>query len=89
MALASVAAMERTESTEQLVARAEQLARVNGCIKLIANLQRAVIMLSLVDDLSHDETGKLLGLSPGYVRVLLHRAREHVHSCARDGGTTH
>ena len=55
--------------------------RVNGCIQRMAQLQRAVIMLSLVDDLSHDETAKLLGVSAGYVRVLLHRAREHVRAC--------
>jgi RNA polymerase sigma-70 factor (ECF subfamily) len=82
------AAVDEGESTEQLVARAEELARVNGCIKAMANLQRAVIMLSLVDDLSHDETGKALGLSPGYVRVLLHRAREHVRSCTYGGEPT-
>lgn len=73
-----------SESSEALVARAEELARVKGCIKVMARLQRAVIMLSLVDDLGHEETGKLLGLTPQYVRVLLHRAREHVRSCPYD-----
>jgi DNA-directed RNA polymerase specialized sigma24 family protein len=32
----------------------------------------------------NEETSKVLGLSPEYVRVLLHRARAHVRSCSHD-----
>jgi RNA polymerase sigma-70 factor (ECF subfamily) len=82
--LASIGALpvDDGESSEALVAAAEEMARVSGCIDRMARLQRAVITLSLVDDLNADETAKLLGVSSGYVRVLLHRARERVRACA-------
>jgi RNA polymerase sigma factor (sigma-70 family) len=85
MLLALAAPADDAGTSEQLVASVEELVRINGCIQRMAELQRAVIMLSLVDDLSHDETAKLLGVSAGYVRVLLHRAREHVRACTFDG----
>jgi RNA polymerase sigma-70 factor (ECF subfamily) len=69
------------ESSEQLVARAEELARVNGCILRMHGLQRDVIRLSLLDERPREEIATLLGISDGYVRVLLHRAREHVRTC--------
>ena len=47
----------------------------------MTQLQRAVIMLSLVDERPRDEVGALLGISAGHVRVLLHRARAHVRAC--------
>jgi RNA polymerase sigma-70 factor (ECF subfamily) len=73
--------VQHVESSETLVARAEELARVNGCILRMAALQRRVVMLSLLDEHPHGEVAKLLGISDAYVRVLLHRAREHVRDC--------
>jgi RNA polymerase sigma-70 factor (ECF subfamily) len=69
------------ESSEELVARAEELARVRGCILRMNALQGQVIRLSLLDERPHEEVGAMLGISDGYVRVLLHRAREHVRNC--------
>jgi RNA polymerase sigma-70 factor, ECF subfamily len=78
------AAQVDNESSESLVAQAEELARVKGCIARMAHLEREVIMLSLLDEAPRAEVGKLLGISDGYVRVLLHRAREHVRNCPYD-----
>lgn len=69
------------ESSEALIARAEALARVNGCVLRMARLQRDVVRLSLLDGEPADVIGRRLGVTPGYVRVLLHRAREHVRGC--------
>jgi RNA polymerase sigma-70 factor (ECF subfamily) len=69
------------ESSEELVMRAEQVARVNGCILGMTRLQRAVILLSALDERPSEDVGAILGISPGHVRVLLHRAREHVRRC--------
>jgi RNA polymerase sigma factor (sigma-70 family) len=80
-ALLELAEVRSTESSEALVARAEELARVNGCILRMAELQRRVVMLSLVEERSPGEVATLLGISDGYLRVLLHRAREHVRTC--------
>jgi DNA-directed RNA polymerase specialized sigma24 family protein len=48
----------------------------------MARLQRQVVMLSLLDDQPRDQVARSLGISDGYVRVLLHRAREHVRTCS-------
>ena len=78
------AAQSQSGNSEQLIAHAEELARVNGCIQRMARLQRAVITLSLVDDRPREEVADVLGISAGHVRVLLHRARMHVRSCSFD-----
>lgn len=69
------------ESSETIIARAEELARVEGCILRMQRLQRLVVKLSLLDEQPHGEIARTLGLSEGHVRVLLHRAREHVRNC--------
>jgi RNA polymerase sigma-70 factor (ECF subfamily) len=72
------------ESSAELIARAEEVARVRGCILRMARLQRAVIELSLIDDEPHEEIARRLGVTAGHARVLLHRAREHVRTCTYD-----
>jgi RNA polymerase sigma-70 factor, ECF subfamily len=72
---------QQSDTSEELLARYEELARVHGCILRMAELQRRVIMLSLVDQAPHEDIAEVLGVSAGYVRVLLHRAREHVRTC--------
>ena len=69
-------------SSETLIAQAEELARVNGCMLRMARLEREVVMLSLLDEQPRDRVGEVLGISAGYVRVLLHRAREHLRTCS-------
>lgn len=78
------AAQLDNEDSESLIARAEQLAHVKGCIERMAYLQRQVVMLSLLDREPRDQVAELLGISDGYARVLLHRAREHVRTCPYD-----
>jgi RNA polymerase sigma factor (sigma-70 family) len=70
-----------TESSEELLLRAEDVARVNGCIRGMTRVQRAVILLSALDERPREDVGAILGISAGHVRVLLHRAREHVRRC--------
>lgn len=72
------------ESSAELIARAEEYARVQGCILRMARLQRAVIELSLIDGEPHEAIAKRLGVSVVHARVLLHRAREHVRHCSYD-----
>jgi RNA polymerase sigma-70 factor (ECF subfamily) len=72
------------ESSAELIARAEEIARVRGCILRMARLQRAVIELALLDGEPHEVIAERLAITPGYARVLLHRAREHVRHCAYD-----
>jgi RNA polymerase sigma factor (sigma-70 family) len=53
----------------------DTVARVRESIELLPQREREVVALHYVDGLSCEEVGELLGLSPGAVRVRLHRAR--------------
>lgn len=77
---AGEAALDTTTS-EDLIAHAEDFGRAHGCILRMARLQRRVVMLSLLDEQPREAVAKLLGISDGYVRVLLHRARDHIRKC--------
>jgi RNA polymerase sigma factor (sigma-70 family) len=70
------------EDSETIIARAEELARVHGCILRMARLQRQVVLLSLLDDQPREHIAETLGISGEYLRVLRHRAREHVRNCS-------
>jgi len=73
-----------TESHEELLGRAEELTRVYGCLLRMNRLQRAAILLSTLDDRPGEDVSDILGVSPGHLRVLLHRARAHVRACPLD-----
>ena len=68
-------------SSDELIVTAEELARVHGCLARMGRLQRSVVTLSLLDEQPRECVAEILGISEGYVRVLLHRAREHIRSC--------
>jgi RNA polymerase sigma factor (sigma-70 family) len=70
-----------SEDSLTIIARAEELARVRGCILRMAHLQRQVVLLSILDEQPREQVAETLGISEGYLRVLLHRARAHVRNC--------
>jgi RNA polymerase sigma-70 factor (ECF subfamily) len=76
------AELESAASSESLIAQAEELARVRWCILRMARLQRQVVTLSLLDEQPRDQVASLLGITEGYARVLLFRAREHIRNCS-------
>src|ERR671939_248481 len=53
----------------------EVLDVVRRAVELLPPGQRDVVLMHYVDDLSCEEIARLLGTSPGAVRVRLHRAR--------------
>jgi RNA polymerase sigma-70 factor (ECF subfamily) len=69
------------DSNEELLLHAEELARAYGCLRGMSRLHRAAVLLSALDEHPGDDVAALLGVSPGHVRVLLHRARAHVRAC--------
>jgi RNA polymerase sigma-70 factor (ECF subfamily) len=71
-----------SDDSAAIIARAEELARVHGCILRMARLQRQVVLLSILDEQPREQVAETLGISQGYLRVLLHRAREHVRNCS-------
>jgi RNA polymerase sigma-70 factor (ECF subfamily) len=73
-----------TESNEDLLLRAEELARAYGCLRRMSRLHRAAVLLSTIDEQPGEDVAASLGVSRGQVRVLLHRARAHVRACPLD-----
>jgi RNA polymerase sigma-70 factor, ECF subfamily len=61
---------------EELATRAETREQVRQMIDRLPENYRTVLILRDIEELSTAETGELLELSPGTVKVRLHRARQ-------------
>src|SRR5688572_13310536 len=70
-------------SVEDLIAAAEQELRLRGCVQELADVQRAVVTLRMLDDVAGEDVARQLGLTPGHVAVLLHRAKGQLITCMR------
>lgn len=68
-------------SVDELIALAEEHVRFMGCVNRLAELQRRVVTLRMLDQLSSHEAAAELDLAPGRVAVLLHRARKALQAC--------
>jgi RNA polymerase sigma-70 factor (ECF subfamily) len=69
---------EAYEAPEPLVLDAARLAE---CLKQLAERERSVVSLSFFADKDGDEVAEDLGLSPGNVRVIRHRALGKLRAC--------
>jgi RNA polymerase sigma-70 factor (ECF subfamily) len=70
-----------TPSPEVAIDRAGETAQLAGCMRELGDLHRHVVTLRVLEELSGAETAERLGVSPGYIAVLLHRARAELASC--------
>ncbi|HEY4239076.1 MAG TPA: sigma-70 family RNA polymerase sigma factor [Kofleriaceae bacterium] len=52
-----------------------------GCLADLPDVHRHVVTLRVLEELSGDEAAEALGLTPGHVAVLLHRARKQLAQC--------
>jgi RNA polymerase sigma-70 factor (ECF subfamily) len=68
-------------SIEQVLAAAEDHVRLAGCMRTLAEIPRAVVTLRMLEELPGDDVARTLGISPGHVAVLLHRAKASLLSC--------
>jgi RNA polymerase sigma-70 factor, ECF subfamily len=66
---------------ESLVAAAEEMVRMRMCVTELCEIQRSVVMLRLLEERSGDDVAATLGVSRGYVDVLVHRARASLRAC--------
>jgi len=66
---------------DELIARAEEHVRFLGCVDRLAELQRRVVTLRMLEQVSGQEAATALGMAPGRVAVLLHRARKALEAC--------
>jgi RNA polymerase sigma-70 factor, ECF subfamily len=68
-------------SIEELLATAEDRARLRGCVADLGELQRAVVTLRMLDEIDGEDVAGALGITPGHVAVLLHRAKANLLTC--------
>ena len=66
---------------DELVAAAEDRVRLHRCVQSLADVQRAVVTLRMLDDVAGEDVATALGISPGHVAVLLHRAKANLLTC--------
>lgn len=66
---------------ELLLERAEEHLRLQLCVAQLCEVQRAVVTLRLLEERGGEDVARALGLTPGYVAVLLHRARRSLREC--------
>ena len=55
--------------------------RLEGCLARLAERERMVILLTFYAERTASDVGKELGVKEGHVRVIRHRAIEHLRMC--------
>jgi RNA polymerase sigma-70 factor (ECF subfamily) len=68
-------------SADQLIARAEEHVRLRACVEDLCEIQKAVVTLRLLEERPGEDVARALGISAGYVAVLLHRAKAALREC--------
>jgi RNA polymerase sigma-70 factor (ECF subfamily) len=68
-------------AADELLATAEAHLQLASCVRCLGDAQRAVVSLRLLDDVPGEDVARALGISPGHVAVLLHRARANLTAC--------
>ena len=69
------------ESVDALICRAEEHVLAAQCIDKLAELQRRVVTLRLLEDQPGVRVADLLGTTAGNVAVILHRAKAELRAC--------
>jgi len=77
---------------DELMERAQTRALVRSCIDRLPQNYREVLMLRDIEELSTEESARMLSMTPTAVKVRLHRARQALstmlrHEFARAGAT--
>jgi RNA polymerase sigma-70 factor (ECF subfamily) len=73
---------------EQAVLRTELLANVHALLGTLTQAQREILVCRVVVGLSATETGELLSLTPGAVRVAQHRALQKLRALLKTRNVT-
>ena len=79
---------QASPTAEELLEHAETTVRLRQCLASLCGVQRAVVTLRLLEERSGEAVAAALGLSRGYVDVLVHRAKAALRLCMRDGSVT-
>ena len=78
---AVLAGLASPTSVEELLADAENEVRLRGCVESLGDMQRMVVTLRMLDELAGQDVARTLGVTPGHVAVLLHRAKANLLAC--------
>jgi RNA polymerase sigma-70 factor (ECF subfamily) len=68
-------------SSEQVLQSAEQHQQLARCVGELVDAQRAVVILRMLDEVPGEDVARTLGIAPGHVAVLLHRAKANLATC--------
>jgi RNA polymerase sigma-70 factor, ECF subfamily len=66
---------------DEAIAKAEEHVRLRACVEELCAIQKAVVTLRMLEERPGEDVASALGISPGYVAVLLHRAKRELHAC--------
>jgi RNA polymerase sigma-70 factor (ECF subfamily) len=66
---------------DDLIARAEEHVRLRACVMELCGIQKSVVTLRLLEERPGEDVAAALGISPGHVAVLLHRAKRELRAC--------
>lgn len=66
---------------DEVLIREKEHLRLRVCVAKLCEIERAVIMLRLLSEQPGDDVAKSLGISRGYVDVLIHRAKASLRAC--------
>jgi len=72
-------------SVDELIERMEEHARLRACVDRLAEAQRHVVTLRMLEDLPGETVADELCTTPGNVAVLLHRAKVNLRACMMAG----
>lgn len=70
-------------SVDQLMVKAEDRTKLLGCVSNLAEVQRRVVTLRMLEELSGEEVARELGLRPDHVATLLYRAKKELLRCVQ------
>jgi RNA polymerase sigma-70 factor (ECF subfamily) len=68
-------------TAEDLLAEAEEHIRLRACVERLCGTQRSVVTLRFLEERAGEDVAAELGISRGYVDVLLHRAKAQIRAC--------
>ena len=74
-----------TPSVDALLALAEEHVALLGCVSQLAEIQRRVVTMRVLEELSPEDVARTLGLTRGHIAVLLHRAKRDLIACIERG----
>src|SRR5882724_3127586 len=72
-------------TVDALIAETEEHVAFLGCVKRLGDVQRRVLTMRVLEELTPKDTATALGLTSTHVAVLLHRAKRELVDCLERG----